>query len=261
MNISFNRVPGEISRRDFSLDSVRRLCLFFVTVVVVLSALRPLSVASASDTAINATSPAVGDYARQSLLFRIDADGLHLTRRDLLDGASSTQSASVAGRRDESTRSSVTRLDRDSQSASQSTLAADALRLQQSADAKAAIPFAEWLDADGITIAVTQFQEPRLARVPQQGQLIHEAVLGQSSAYFLLRGPAAAETVNVFLPDLAVTETHDLRGAANARTNSAVSANKIAAESSTEVLRQAAQQNSELQDVLRQQNWQVDLLQ
>jgi len=70
-----------------------------------------------------------------------------------------------------------------------------------------------------------------------------------------------AETVNVFLPDLAVTESHDLRGSANTQANAQSSGNKIAAETSGQAFRQAVQQTSELQDVLQQQNWQVDLLQ
>jgi len=153
------------------------------------------------------------EYARQSLLFRIDAEGLHLTRRDLLD-LSSRAAASDNGLDDSATASSVTRLAGDISP----QRSAD---LRQSANIQAAIPSAEWLDSDGTIIVVTQFEEPRLARVPQQGQLIHEAVLGQTSAYFLLRGPAKAVKVNVFLPDLAVTQSHDLRGTGAADKNDA----------------------------------------
>ena len=206
-------------------------------------ALAVTSKVSAADSGADFAAQLHTEYARQSLLFRIDAEGLHLTRRDLLD-LSSRAAASDNGLDDSATASSVTRLAGDISP----QRSAD---LRQSANIQAAIPSAEWLDSDGTIIVVTQFEEPRLARVPQQGQLIHEAVLGQTSAYFLLRGPAKAVKVNVFLPDLAVTQSHDLRGTG--------AADKNDAEVSTQAFRQAGPQNSQLQDVLQKQNWQIEL--
>ena len=214
--------------------AVTRSCRQFFYSLTLAAGLSCAGIVSASDTA-------TVEHARQSLLFRIDAAGLHLTRRDLLDGGSTA----LAGGLNESARGSVILPSSESASG-------------QPTELQAAIPYAQWLDSDGMTIAVTRFEEPRIARVPQQGRLVHEAVLGQSTAFFLLRGPAAAVTVNVFLPELALAQSHDLRGPDSRGSATGQEARKIA-DTSQEAFRQAGPQNSPLEDVLQKQSWQVEL--
>ena len=214
--------------------AVTRSCRQFFYSLTLAAGLSCAGIVSASDTA-------TAENARQSLLFRIDAAGLHLTRRDILDGGST---ALVVGL-NESARGSVISPNSDSASG-------------QPTELQAAIPYAQWVDSDGMTIAVTRFEEPRIARVPQQGRLVHEAVLGQSTAFFLLRGPASAVTVNVFLPELALAQSHDLRSP-DARGGATGQQAKKIADASQEAFRQVEPQNSPLQDVLQKQSWQVEL--
>jgi len=255
-------IHGIILWREFTIISN---CRFIMAGVLLLVSLQWADTVTAADSSLNGSSlHASENSATQSLLFRIDADGLHLTRRDVLDDGLKTRAparTASPGVADQSTAKSATHALRDLRALR--ALRLDSSRsLQQPTDQtlspelQTAVPHAEWLDSDGMTIAVTQFTEPRIARVPQQGQLIHEAVLGQATAYFLVRGPAAAVRVNIFLPDLGFTDSLGLQ---NQVTRTGQTANKIDAQAATQAFRQSAQQDAELKDVLQKQNWQLDL--
>lgn len=66
-------------------------------------------------------------------------------------------------------------------------------------------PIAKWFSASAELLAVTRFNDPRVLRAPQKGSFVHEAIVAKPVSRFLLRGPAEAASVEIFLPDISGT--------------------------------------------------------
>ncbi len=63
-------------------------------------------------------------------------------------------------------------------------------------------PNARWYSSTGELLAITEFVDPRILRAPQQGSRAHGPSVTRAVSRFLLRGPLAAEGLEIFLPDI-----------------------------------------------------------
>lgn len=78
-------------------------------------------------------------------------------------------------------------------------------------------PSARWYSETGELLTVTNFVDPRVLRAPQQGLLVHGAIVARNSARFLIRGPLDAVSIEVYLPD--ITKMIEVRPTSSVRLN------------------------------------------